>query len=104
MSPLKNLVASTAIVAFASGAQAAEGEAPAADPMAQLQQQLAVRDQVIRNLIRRIEQLEQTVGTRQPQAAAPEQAPGGDGASDYGADGRRLISRRAGPQPSAHGV
>jgi hypothetical protein len=80
MSTLKTLVASTAIVAFASSAQAAEGEAPA-DPIAQLQQQLATRDQVIRNLIRRIEQLEQTVGQtvaqKQPEApaAAPDQAP-----------------------------
>lgn len=75
MSPLKTFVASAAIVALASGAQAAEGDAPV-DPIAQLQQQLGVRDQVIRNLIRRIEQLEQAVGTMQPQAAAAqEQAP-----------------------------
>lgn len=75
MSPLKTFVASSAIVAMASGAQAAEGDAPV-DPIAQLQQQLGVRDQVIRNLIRRIEQLEQAVGTMQPQAAAAqEQAP-----------------------------
>ncbi len=75
MSSLKTFVASIAIIAPACGAQAAEGETPATDPMAQIQQQLAVRDQVIRNLIRRIEQLEQAVGTMQPQAAAAEQAP-----------------------------
>jgi hypothetical protein len=69
MSPLKTFVASAAIATLASGAQAAEGDAPA-DPIAQLQQQLGVRDQVIRNLIRRIEQLEQAVGTMQPQATA----------------------------------
>jgi hypothetical protein len=69
MSQLKTFVASAAIATLASGAQAAEGDAPA-DPIAQLQQQLGVRDQVIRNLIRRIEQLEQAVGTMQPQATA----------------------------------
>lgn len=79
MSPLKTLVAATAVVALTPAAQAAEGEAPG-DPIAQLQQQLATRDQVIRNLIRRIEQLEQTVGQNQLEApaavaAAPEQAP-----------------------------
>lgn len=81
MSPIRTFVASTALAAFASGAQAAEADAPV-DPIAQLQQQLGVRDQVIRNLIRRIEQLEQAVGTMQPPAtpaaepapAAPEQA------------------------------
>ena len=75
MSPLKRLLASTVIGVLASSAQAAEGGAPS-DPITQLQQQLATRDQVIRNLIRRIEQLEQAVGTLQPQAtAAQEQAP-----------------------------
>jgi hypothetical protein len=72
MSRLSTFVASIVIVALASSAQAAEGDAPV-DPIAQLQQQLGARDQVIRNLIRRIEQLEQAVGTMQPQPATPEQ-------------------------------
>jgi hypothetical protein len=74
MLTLKTVIASTAALALACTAQAAEGDAPA-DAVAQLQQQLAVRDQAIRNLIRRIEQLEQAVGALQPAAttaAAPE--------------------------------
>lgn len=64
---MRSIVASTALLALACNAQAAEGEPPV-DPIAQLQQQLSTRDQVIRNLIRRIEQLEQAVSGMQPAA------------------------------------
>lgn len=67
MLTMKTILASTATLVLACSAQAAEGDAPA-DAVAQLQQQLAVRDQAIRNLIRRIEQLEQAVGALQPAA------------------------------------
>lgn len=73
---MRTVVASTALLALACNAQAAKSDTPA-DPIAQLQQQLGVRDQVIRNLIRRIEQLEQAVSGLQPAAAtsAPEPPP-----------------------------
>jgi hypothetical protein len=54
------IFALTLISASAHGADVASP-----DPIAELKQQLGVRDQVIRNLIRRIEQLEQAVSTLQ---------------------------------------
>lgn len=70
---MRTVVASTALLALACNAQAAESDT-AADPIAQLQQQLGARDQVIRNLIRRIEQLEQAVSGMQPAATSPANA------------------------------
>jgi hypothetical protein len=75
---MRTLVVSIALLALTCSVQAAEGDAPAdppKDPMAQLQQQLGVRDQVIRNLIRRIEQLEQAVTALQPAAATSPSPP-----------------------------
>jgi hypothetical protein len=94
MSPVRTIIALTAIAALPCAVQAAEDEAPA-DPIAQLQQQLGVRDQVIRNLIRRIEQLEQAVTALQPAAAtAPAAAsatePAGESASVAELDLNRL--------------
>jgi hypothetical protein len=94
MSPVRTIIALTAIAALPCAVQAAEDEAPA-DRIAQLQQQLGVRDQVIRNLIRRIEQLEQAVTALQPAAAtAPAAAsatePAGESASVAELDLNRL--------------
>jgi hypothetical protein len=67
---MRTVIVSTALLALTCSAQAAESDAPA-NPVAQLQQQLGARDQVIRNLIRRIEQLEQAVTALQPAATTP---------------------------------
>jgi hypothetical protein len=67
MTSAKIITALTALAMLPAGVEAAEG-ADAADPIAQLKQQLGVRDQVIRNLIRRIEQLEESVEGLQGQA------------------------------------
>jgi hypothetical protein len=65
LSKMSGLIAAAGLLpALAYGAD----PAPAADALAELKQQLGVRDQVIRNLIRRIEQLEQRVGDLTPAA------------------------------------
>jgi len=96
MLTLKSVIATTATLALACNAQAAEGDAPA-DAVAQLQQQLAVRDQAIRNLIRRIEQLEQAVGALQPAAttaAAPEPSAAQASAAELDLDRLRTAFQR----------
>lgn len=97
---MRTVAVSTALLALTCSAHAAAGEPPAAPPMdqlAQLQHELGVRDQAIRNLIRRIEQLEQAVTALQPAATAatsqPDAAPtpqAGEGPSAAELDLNRL--------------
>lgn len=84
---MKTIVVSTALLALTCSAHAAAGEPPADSPMnqlAELQHQLGVRDQVIRNLIRRIEQLEQAVGALQPAATSATSQPDSAATSQAG--------------------